>query len=795
MLHTLEDPKQESSILIRCFKQYVKSHPMDIQGFSGFVRRTLSRSGLSVKIQSQLMKTLGGLEDYLARFDRPDGTFFPEYVQFCLDESRDFADRLRDYSEICGVIWDSAEHADQLLVLFFLSLNSKLISEFKYWANLVFTKHFDNLEQPLCSGVLGTFLVTRRLRVFLNRIKTPKKRLQPKNLCLMYSLFQGLKKGFMPGRPDMIDKSLLGHKKALVDKDPNVSDDILDCCDRVATELFHSDNGFTVPSMFSNFHLFSRNSTIDSNYMNGGLLGALRDLAAEEERNGCVADDFLVGMVEKGLRVIEVRTNLFSFGTLVSQRTKFQREEFFKKPSAQPYCIIEPMKIRIITKPSTFQHFGVKSVQKAMWRHLFGHKSNIFSLIGSTVDECQIAEILAAWRPGRKFCSGDYSGATDNLKGAVTERITKVILGGADPITYQWCWRTLAPSIIKYSRCHPKYGNILDNWNYQYESLGEQEQRNGQLMGSILSFVILCVANLAAYVHSLETFHNRQFRVEDLVGEYAVKVNGDDILFCSEESFYNHWRQVIQLFGFEPSIGKNLFSDEILQINSALFMPKYMDVDKDIQHRVLPSKRCIGAYWVPYVNYGLVTTRKKQDCSKDTRLISGIGVGRDLTQHDLDGINRLKVLKKIQDTLLEGLPSSLLPIVNRQFWSFSKYLQKTFSRIPFFESEEWGGIGLSRVGITDLEPKNLIYDQGVSVKDYLFRAENLTAGDLVLREYYCSQFPEAILLEPEYDVLAMYSKYCKSHRGIYCPRPERPQPVKELHGLGLKSESYLICDL
>lgn len=741
-----------------------------------------------------LLKCLVGLEDYLSTFE-VDSSFFPEYVQFCYTESNDFADRLADYSEICSVSWSSAERADQILLLFFLSLNSKLITEFKYWANLVFVNHFEDLEAPLCSGVFGTFLVTRRLRVFLNRIKASEKRLKEKNLCIVYTAFQGLKKGFMPGRPDMIDKSLLSHKRALVDKDPTADESLLDCCDRVAGELFED---FTPPSTFSNFNLFSRNSTIDSNFSNGGMLGALRDLAHADDKRGCAPSDTLVGMVQIRNSVIEVRSYLFEFSELVEQRAKFQRREFFSEPSAQPYCIIEPMKIRIITKPGTFQHFGVKSVQKAMWRHLYNHDSGFFKLIGSTVDECQIASVLRSWRPGMKFVSGDYSGATDNLKGDVTRRIAQRILGSLDPVTFQWCWRTLAPSRIIYKRCHPKYGNILDSYKYKYEDLGEQMQRNGQLMGSILSFVILCVANYAAYVHSLETFYGRKFTVQEVKEEKPVAVNGDDILFCAENSFYAHWRNVIQSFGFEPSIGKNLFSDEILQINSALFKPKFMDVDKDEQLRVLPSKRCIGAYWVPYVNYGLITTRKKQDCSKDTRVISKLTDAMELSQSDLDGLNRLKVLKKIQETLLEGLPESLIPIVNRQFWSFSKYLQRTFARIPFFESEYWGGIGLNRVGLTDSEvvlPKMIFARENVASK--FFTADNLSRGDMLLREHFCSQYPQAIMLEPEVDPLKRYSNYCRKYRTqkTLFPAVRDIAESREIHGAELKSQSYLICDL
>jgi hypothetical protein len=149
-------------------------------------------------------------------------------------------------------------------------------------------------------------------------------------------------------------------------------------------------------------------------------------------------------------------------------------------------------------------------------------------------------------------------------------------------------------------------------------------QKNGQLMGSVLSFPILCIANLLCYWNTLriyqwllenslqslagssptgafalyldelkifdtlspadallrfETSLLRTFaercpidynptRLQDL----PVLVNGDDILFRSNSLFNAIWENYgYTLAGFQKSVGKNYLSRSYLTINSECF--------------------------------------------------------------------------------------------------------------------------------------------------------------------------------------------------------------------------------
>ena len=96
-------------------------------------------------------------------------------------------------------------------------------------------------------------------------------------------------------------------------------------------------------------------------------------------------------------------------------------------------------------------------------------------------------------------------------------------------------------------------------------------QTDGQLMGSNLSFPILCVINLIGYWTTLEEYTGLRFEPNCL----PVLVNGDDILFRipkprpdDPHTFYELWNKNITLFGFELSVGKNYIHDRVFTVNS-----------------------------------------------------------------------------------------------------------------------------------------------------------------------------------------------------------------------------------
>ena len=61
--------------------------------------------------------------------------------------------------------------------------------------------------------------------------------------------------------------------------------------------------------------------------------------------------------------------------------------------------------------------------------------------------------------------------------------------------------------------------------------------QTGQLMGSPLSFPILCSINVASYRAALAEYVGRDVEMNEL----PVLVNGDDICFLANDEFYALW--------------------------------------------------------------------------------------------------------------------------------------------------------------------------------------------------------------------------------------------------------------
>jgi hypothetical protein len=85
-------------------------------------------------------------------------------------------------------------------------------------------------------------------------------------------------------------------------------------------------------------------------------------------------------------------------------------------------------------------------------------------------------------------------------------------------------------------------------------------QKNGQLMGSPISFPILCLVNFVVAWHALWP----ELKYEDV----PILVNGDDLLTRCTETKYRQWEQAIKNAGLVKSVGKNFLHRRYLYINS-----------------------------------------------------------------------------------------------------------------------------------------------------------------------------------------------------------------------------------
>lgn len=234
-------------------------------------------------------------------------------------------------------------------------------------------------------------------------------------------------------------------------------------------------------------------------------------------------------------------------------------EVYESLPVCRVAAILEPLKVRLVTAMDAMGTHIARPLQKAMHSYLKTFPQ--FQLIGETVTEdlIQFFNHQHFLTPGAKrsdrFVSGDFSAATDGIDIRATKIALEVILSklkhGNKEFRHQLT-RILYEQIITYP---------VDS------GVEPVVQKNGQLMGSVLSFPILCVINLFAYIQAHPNA-DKIVRSIQLIRSLAVRINGDDILFRCSDEFYERWKHQISLVGFSLSLGKNFIHYRFLTINS-----------------------------------------------------------------------------------------------------------------------------------------------------------------------------------------------------------------------------------
>jgi hypothetical protein len=267
--------------------------------------------------------------------------------------------------------------------------------------------------------------------------------------------------------------------------------------------------------------------------------------AAEAAYNHLIHTKDLISMVEvRPGRVVENRgiaLDLFSTRVVPSDLLNVQ---------ALP--IVEPLKVRVITKGESLQYYNSMVFQKIMLRHLRKMKGGAFVALSGPLDLNDILS-LGSDPLFPNWISGDYSSATDLLSMTLTKMCFESFLSHIKDDRLSNIGRSvLYEQLISYP---PEYG--IDPF----------VQSNGQLMGSPLSFPILCIINFVCKWIADEKFLRRRIKRS----EVACRVNGDDILFKSNSVHYKIWREIVAAAGFQLSVGKNFVHKRYCTINSVLY--------------------------------------------------------------------------------------------------------------------------------------------------------------------------------------------------------------------------------
>jgi hypothetical protein len=203
-------------------------------------------------------------------------------------------------------------------------------------------------------------------------------------------------------------------------------------------------------------------------------------------------------------------------------------------------------------------------------------------------------------------------------------------------------------------------------------------QRHGQLMGSVVSFPVLCIANATVCRMAME-FGMGLIRGQGLkLSQLPLSINGDDAVFRTTYAGYKAWERLASSIGLTPSLGKVYRSRYFLNINSTNF-----NYAEDGFYSRLDTKELVRFEQVRYVNLGIMMGMKrsggKVDIAED-----------DIKKQDSVGSRAHELIREAPSDLGEKLLCKYL--------SYNSDALKSVSGIPWFIPAGLGGFGLPIIG-------------------------------------------------------------------------------------------------
>jgi len=300
-----------------------------------------------------------------------------------------------------------------------------------------------------------------------------------------------------------------------------------------------------------------------ANYLNsrsgGGAVGHLIEFKRLMENVRKVGEGLpgieLYQVNPAGRLSMETRRYKLRTDVLRSRWKKFmefvEAEARAERALAIPLGLKESLKARVISKGPPMIYTYLKPLQKFLWGSLVQHKP--FSLIGRPVDKWYVQDVLGGTlKNDQKFLSVDYSDATNNMHLWVSDVLVDLI---ADELKLSDVMREIfKKGLVGHTMVHPRTGE-------------EKLQKRGQLMGSVVSFPLLCIVNFTILRWTRELDMCREFDLDNA----GVMVNGDDGCFKATRYGYDLWKKIAEFAGLSPSVGKVYFSRQFMNINSTNF--------------------------------------------------------------------------------------------------------------------------------------------------------------------------------------------------------------------------------
>lgn len=229
---------------------------------------------------------------------------------------------------------------------------------------------------------------------------------------------------------------------------------------------------------------------------------------------------------------------------------------------AKIQAILEPMKVRVISKGPAFEYYATKSLQKAM--HTALKSLGAFELIGRKLKSEDLERLRTFAEPDHFWCSVDYSAATDGLSANLGQAILRRLCRRLPDVDKEHASLVLGHHQLYY----PENKGADMSWRggpaQEKGKAPVGTQTNGQLMGSPLSFPILCLANILVFC----LLHPDLSAGQVL---QRVLVNGDDMLYTGTSETWEKHIALSKSVGLKMSPGKAYIHKTYANANSTSF--------------------------------------------------------------------------------------------------------------------------------------------------------------------------------------------------------------------------------
>jgi len=343
----------------------------------------------------------------------------------------------------------------------------------------------------------------------------------------------------------------------------------------------------------------STSACFEMRRLDGGQAGLLRGVTNLLLYEHSISTTILLNMEDRhgvlfrGRRistaVIETRSPdlFYQWGEL-----DYRSEERFESGNiaCSIQAVLEPLKVRVISKGQGLPYYRARVIQRAMHDTL--RDQPWFRLIGRPMCPTDLMDLRKKAKPGDMWNSIDYSAATDGLSWRYSRAILIRLLL-TRPKELDLALRVLGP--------HDLWYPVRRGKKLVWEFRGIQQ--NGQLMGSILSFPILCLANLGLCLYA-----KRGSTADDFL------INGDDAAYVGDEETWARHVELGKRVGLEMSVGKAYRHRSYVNINSTCFHYDLNDSDST-------------PWQIDFLNVGLIRgqgkvlekRREELGCAEDHR--------------------------------------------------------------------------------------------------------------------------------------------------------------------------------